>query len=85
MAKSADKLFNIDFKNNLIRTSNIEFATDNILNQDPHFMQPSAYNYRIDSLSPAINVAADLAIQIDLDSLQRDNKPDIGAYEWRQN
>ncbi len=85
LAQSEEKIFDIDFKNNLMRTSMAEFAVDNIINEDPLFTQPSEYNYRIDTLSPAINMGAELGILIDLDSLQRDNKPDIGAYEWRQN
>jgi len=85
LAQSTENLFDIAFMDNLMRSSMSEFATDNIINKDPLFTQPSEYNYRIDSLSPAINVGADLAIKIDLDSLQRDDKPDIGAYEWRQN
>ena len=85
LAQSAEKLFEIAFKNNLMRTSIIELATDNIVNKDPLFTQPSEYNYRIDTLSPAINVGAKLGVLVDLDSLQRDDQPDIGAYEWRQN
>ncbi len=85
LAESAEKLFEVTIKNNLISTSLAELAADNILNQDPLFVEPSEYNYRIDSLSPAIDKGVDLGILIDLDSLQRDKTPDIGAYEWRLN
>jgi len=82
---SGDKQFNVSFTNNLLRTELQEFEADNILNLDPLFVEPSVFNYRIDSLSPAIDVGVDLGILIDLDSLQRDSKPDVGAYEWIQN
>jgi parallel beta helix pectate lyase-like protein len=84
-ASTTDNLFETTFTSNLIRSSNADLASDNVLNQDPLFVDPSDYNYRIDTLSPAINMGVDIGILIDLDSLQRDNKPDIGAYEWKQN
>jgi len=54
---------------------------NNILNQDPRFVEPELYDYRIDSLSPGIDRGADLMIPIDLDGNPRDSLPDIGAYE----
>ncbi|MCB0496154.1 MAG: right-handed parallel beta-helix repeat-containing protein [Cyclobacteriaceae bacterium] len=82
---SGDKSFNISISNNLIRTSDSNISNQNIVNQDPIFIAPYEFNYRIDTLSPAIDKGVDLGISIDLDSLQRDNKPDLGAYEWKQN
>lgn len=84
-SQSGDKLFDISITNNLLKTTLPELTADNLINQDPLFIQPSGYNYRIDSLSPVIDVGTDLGILIDLDSLQRDATPDLGAYEWRQN
>ncbi len=78
-------LFNVRLKNNILRTELTEWETENIINQDPLFVAPSAFDYNIDTLSPAINVGVSLGILIDLDSLVRDNNPDIGAYEWKQN
>jgi len=85
LVNSNNNLFDVIFNKNLIRTSDTQFEATNILNQDPLFVEPSAFNYRIDSLSPAINRGNNLGFTIDLDSLKRDNIPDIGAYEWRQN
>ncbi len=82
---SGEKQFNVSFSNNLLRTKLQEFDTDNTLNQDPLFIEPSEFNYRIDTLSPAINAGVDLGVLFDLDSLPRDTNPDLGAYEWRQN
>ncbi len=82
---AGEVLFNVSLTNNLLRTELQELEAENILNQDPLFIEPSNYNYRIDTLSPAINAGIDLGVLIDLDSLARDANPDLGAYEWRQN
>lgn len=79
------KLFDVTISNNLIRTTIAELDDQNIVNEDPLFVEPFEFNYRIDTLSPAIDQGVDLGISIDLDSLQRDNLPDLGSYEWRQN
>ena len=78
------KLFDIDMSHNLIRSTDNSLSNKNIINQDPLFVSPFEFNYRIDTLSPAIDQGVDLGISFDLDSLQRDNLPDLGAYEWRQ-
>lgn len=71
----------------LIRTKISDYdVNNNILNQDPQFVNPSNLNYQLDSLSPAIskavpvsNVATDYFLKI------RDaSTPDIGAFEWQQ-
>ena len=81
---AGQKLVDLSITDNLIRTTDSNWGNENILNQDPLFVAPFEFNYRIDTLSPAIDAAFDLGISVDLDSLQRDNFPDIGAYEWRQ-
>lgn len=69
--------------NNLIKTSIQELdINDNILNEDPEFKSAFNFNFRLDSLSPAIDQGLDLGIDIDLDSMQRDEKPDLGAFEY---
>ena len=74
--------FTLDMTNNIIRTTNTSFSGfNNILNEDPLFMDPELFNYQIDSLSPAINSGADLGIDIDLLGISRSVPPDIGAYE----
>ncbi|MCF6351858.1 MAG: right-handed parallel beta-helix repeat-containing protein [Cyclobacteriaceae bacterium] len=84
-SNAGGKLFNVTIKNNLLRTTLPEMEAENILNKTPLFTEPSAYNYKIDTLSPAIDVGINLGVLIDLDSTIRDLKPDIGAYEWNQN
>ena len=68
--------------NNLIKTSNDFFVGfDNIINSDPLFIDPEAYNYELDTLSPAINAGADLGVMLDLLGNIRTAPSDIGAYE----
>ena len=54
----------------------------NFYNQPPQFEMPTEANYRLDSLSPAINTGVPLGIERDLDSKLRDALPDLGAYEY---
>ena len=82
-SEAPEKVFEVIMADNLLRTTITELGIDNTVNQDPIFVRPSDHNYRLDTLSPAINSGTDLGILIDLDSLQRDSQPDMGAYEWR--
>jgi hypothetical protein len=74
--------FDLIMKNNLLRSTDERFnGSGNILNQDPLFIEPSSFNYQLDSLSPAIDSGADINIIIDLQGVTRSIPPDIGAYE----
>ena len=74
--------FSLSMLNNLLKTSNETFVGfNNILNEDPLFIDPENFDYQLDSLSPAINSGVELGIAIDLLGNSRDNPPDIGAYE----
>ena len=58
---------------------------ENVLAQEPlfpHFVAISQYQYLPDSLSPVIDKGKDLGIAIDLEGRERDEMPDIGAYEY---
>ncbi len=74
------------FSNNLLRSTIEGFsANGNILNNDryyPSFRAIPAYNYRPDSLSPAIDAGIPSGQAYDLSGRLRDSKPDIGAYEY---
>ena len=70
-------------RNNLLKTDIDDLDINfNIINQDPKFKSPFNYNFRIDSLSPAVNAGAAIGLEVDIDSTQRDAEPDIGAYEF---
>lgn len=68
--------------NNILKTTISEFDTlGNLLNEDPNFINPAAHNYRLDTLSPAKDHGSLIGIETDLDGNQRDDLPDLGAYE----
>lgn len=68
---------------NIIRTTEQGFDDNgNLLNSDPLFIDPLEYNYRLDSLSPAIDSGLISEITLDLDGNSRDQNPDIGSFEW---
>jgi len=70
------------FRNNILKTSISDLDTlGNLLNENPEFIDPSRYNYRLDTLSPAKDNGALIGVEFDLDGNQRDNLPDLGAYE----
>lgn len=70
------------FSNNILKTTIPELDTlGNILNEDPEFINPANYNYRLDTLSPAKDLGALIGIEMDLDGNERDDLPDLGAYE----
>lgn len=75
---------NISLEYNLLRTDNPEFdINNNVINQDPLFIDHSIYNYGLDSLSNAKDIGKVLLpiINIDKDDNTRSNPPDAGAYE----
>lgn len=89
-------ILNYEFKNCLLKYSE-DASLDNqhldacITNKDPLFIDIEKYNFSIDTLSPAINIASrafvdlyPLFLNFDLKNKSRiiDNSPDIGAYEW---
>ncbi len=68
--------------NNIFKTTISDLDTlGNILNEDPEFIEPVLYNYRLDTLSPAKDQGALIGVEFDLDGNQRDELPDLGAYE----
>jgi hypothetical protein len=69
------------FHHNLVKTQLDTFAINNLINTDPLFINPEIFNYKIDSLSPAINAGVPTFVTFDLDGRLRNGSPDIGAYE----
>lgn len=76
----------IDQGCNLIRSRDESQANKhNILDSKPdfpQFLRAMQYNYQLDSLSPAINKGKNLNIMQDIEGNERDDMPDIGAYEY---
>jgi hypothetical protein len=54
-----------------------------LVNQDPRFVDANAFNYMIDSISPAIKKGKELpGIPKDIRGFVRGNEPALGAYEY---
>jgi len=74
--------FSFQSDHNIIRTTIQELdINNNLLNTDPLFIDPTNYNYRLDTMSPAKDKGFKLMILKDLEGNVRDSLPDIGAYE----
>ena len=74
-----------------VRFVNVSFedVKDTLTTGKKHFAKIDTknlrYDFRLDSISPAIDVADPLtAMPLDRLGLPRDDKPDIGAYEYRK-
>ena len=73
-----------DLRNTLIKTTDTTqiLSEINLYNQGPQFADSSLSNYRLDSLSPAIDAGVAVGVDQDLDGNLRDTHPDVGAYEY---
>jgi len=90
---STDAASTFLFENCLLKTSstfntsNTNYFIDNILNQNPKFIETvSPYNYELDTLSPAKDIAKpSVSLLVPLDyfgnSRLSDAAPDLGAFE----
>jgi hypothetical protein len=53
-----------------------------IVNEDPKFLDILKYDYRIDSISPAIGKGALVGVPFDINGVSRGSSIDIGAYQY---
>ena len=81
--------FNFTFDHALLKTlhpaGNASGYVHCIVNKDPGFVDVSKYDYRIDSISPAIHkgsAAISISIPYDINGVTRGQDPDLGAYEY---
>lgn len=77
---------NLHFNSNLI-TSDQEI-TGNLSSTEinfPGFVSPAGFNYKLDSLSVAIDASFNSSQAFDLEGRVRDDHPDIGAFEYQKN
>jgi hypothetical protein len=51
-------------------------------NQDPKFINPQQFDYRIDSISPAIGKGIPMGVPFDIRGESRGETPDLGAFEY---
>lgn len=80
--EEAELTFNVT--NNILRTDLPEFQEFNFFD-DPRFFDPSTYDYQLDTLSPAKDIGLPLAIDSDIEGIDRDSLPDLGAFERIEN
>jgi len=76
----------LSIANNLLKTSNQDLEINqNILNENPLFIDPADYNYKLDTLSPAQKVAADeYLIPFDIGGNIREVNADLGVWERQE-
>ena len=68
-------------KTHLKTTNATRFASCKV-NQDPVFVDIAKLDYRIDSISPAIDYGLPMGIPLDIRGIDRGTAPDLGAYEY---
>ncbi|MFZ9044422.1 MAG: hypothetical protein ACO2ZZ_01060 [Cyclobacteriaceae bacterium] len=72
------RLFNnLVFSNEEIRQNITNEALDFV-----HFVDPFSFDYRLDSISPAIDASIGSEVRVDLHGNLRDSIPDLGAIEF---
>jgi len=78
--------FDIVFDHCLMRTqlpvSDPQRYISCMTNEDPLFIDPSMFDFGIDSLSPAIGKGIQMGVPFDIDGIERGTTPDLGAYQW---
>jgi len=77
----SDQLNRLTFYANYIKTQNDTFALHNTINVDPQFVKPELFDYKLDSMSPAIDAGVSTFVLKDIEGKDRGLKPDLGAYE----
>ncbi len=76
--------FSVEWGTNLLKTQQEIFqGGPSLINQNPLFVNPSEYDYRIQSESPARGAGVDIGIETDILGQTRSNPPDLGAYSYQ--
>lgn len=82
LSSTGNNDFILSVVNSLIRTTDEGLdINNNILNLDPLFFDPREFDYSLDTLSPAKDSGLDILITNDIEGRERDQLPDIGAFE----
>ncbi len=68
-----------------LKTTNPLSYINCIINNDPRFVDESAMNYQIDSISPAIKAGKEIGVPLDIRGNMRGQEPALGAYEYVKN
>ena len=84
LADSEQGDFSVILENNIIASASENYEPENIISNEtnfPGFYAPIVFNFQLDSLSSARDLAPDSDVTTDLLGTIRDEFPDIGAYE----
>jgi hypothetical protein len=89
LSRASNKLWEIEFSNNLIGNvvAPVEMNSfNNIFNTDPEFEEINTekriYNFRLKEISPLLDKGKPTAVQVDLEGKSRNaSTPDPGVYE----
>jgi len=82
-AESTEGNISLSFSHNIFKSTQEFLANNNsLLNEDPLFVRPFEDGFYLSEDSPAIGKALSTSITTDITGEQRDNAPDIGAYEY---
>lgn len=86
--QAGQKAFTLNFSNNLIKTNVSISGVNNILNQDPVFLNPRQDDYRLSENSIALNKGLDLTrnsffnvLRKDIENKDRVFPSELGCYE----
>jgi hypothetical protein len=78
--------FNYSFDHVLLKTKTAITDPSHYIscfkNEDPKFVDVMTNNYRIDSISPAIQKGIPMGVQFDINGVDRGPTPDLGAYQY---
>ena len=66
-----------------INTENSHYSNV-IINQSPKFVNNTESDFHLKESSPAINEGIDTGSEVDIEERNREDKPDIGAYEFKE-
>ena len=78
--------FDLNIANSILKTSNEDLdVNNNLLNLDPEFFDAQSFDYRLDSISPALEMAPEIGVLLDRLGDDRPAKPAIGAHEVVKN
>ncbi len=78
--------FNFSFDHSLLKTkmntSNPSRFISCTVNKDPLFVDAQHFDYRLDTLSPAIGKGIPMGVPLDIKGIERGAAPDAGAYQF---
>jgi hypothetical protein len=86
LSADASAAFNYMFDHCLLKTTlgtgDPSHYTNCLVNQDPLFINTLLFDYKLDTLSPAIKQGIPMGVDFDINGIYRGATPDLGAYQY---